>query len=227
MARTFSPLTLLAGVVAFLLAGGLLSQTLYNRAHNEQMYVAAGYLLSQGERLYSDFAFVQMPYTPWTYALVNVISGGGDYLFKAKLVNYGWMILAAALLWSRARRAAGSDLAALLTVVFLANYYTLKATVEASNYTLPLALSLAAYLLLARGLEGRGRAWLMAGLAGVALGGAVGGQALLCGVGGPVGAGGAPPAGGNRLEPARHPAGAPIGGWDAAGARPGAGLCAA
>lgn len=163
-----------AWLALLFLAVGLLSQTLYNRAHNEQMYVAAGYLLAQGQRLYQDFAFVQMPYTPWVYAGVNLLTGGGSYLLKAKLVNYAWMVLAAGLLGARVRQIAGTGLAALLLVAFLANYYLLKATVEASNYTMPLALGLLAYGLLLRGLERRGATWLLCLGAGLALGGAIG-----------------------------------------------------
>ena len=56
--RLVTALTLL---LAAFLGLGLFSQAVHNNSHNEQMYVTAGYLLAQGERLYTDFAFVQTP----------------------------------------------------------------------------------------------------------------------------------------------------------------------
>jgi hypothetical protein len=172
---------LLAGLVAAFLALGLFSQTVFNTAHNEQMYVAAGYLLAHGRRLYADFAFVQMPYSAWLYAAVFSLTGGSFYLLKAKLVNYLCMALAAGLLARRSWQATRDGLLTLLLlIVLLANYYLLRATIEASNYTLPLALSLLAYGWLLAGVERRARpvrpyaAVLACFGAGVALGAAAG-----------------------------------------------------
>ena len=169
----------LVALVAAALAFGIFSMTVYNRAHNEQMYVAAGYLLAQGQRLYRDFAFVQMPYAPWSYALfygiTGGVAGGGDYLLKAKLLNFAWMGLAAGLLLMRARRASQDIVLALLLLVFFwANYYLLRATIEASNYALPIACALAAYVIWLRGVEGRMNYALACGLTGLALALAVG-----------------------------------------------------
>lgn len=162
-------------LVAALLAAGLFAMTVFNNAHNEQMYVAATYLLTQGKHLYTDFAFVQMPYSVLSYALVSIVTGGGFFLLKAKLVNWLWMILAALLLFNRTRKSAdGSLLALLILVLYFANYYLLRATIEASNYAMPLALSLLAYVLWLRGVEGRMRYSLATLLAGLALGTALG-----------------------------------------------------
>lgn len=166
---------LVTGLVAVLLAFGIFSMTVYNRAHNEQMYVAAAYLLTQGKRLYEDFAFVQMPYSPLVYALVYSVTGSGFYLLKAKLVNFLWMALGAGLLFARGRRAANDTLLALVLLVFyFANYYLLRAAIEASNYAMPIALALLAYWLWLRGAEGRMDTRLASGLTGLALAGAVG-----------------------------------------------------
>jgi hypothetical protein len=147
------PLTILAGLAAGFLALGVISQTLFNTAHNEQMYVAAAYLLAQGRRLYSDFAFVQMPYSPLAYAAVYTLTGSGHYLLKAKLVNLVWLALAGGLLVGRTLRATQDLLLALLLLVlFLADYYLLRAAIEASNYTMPVACSLLAYVWLLHGL---------------------------------------------------------------------------
>jgi hypothetical protein len=173
--RWTTPLTILAGLAAGFLALGVISQTLFNTAHNEQMYVAAGYLLTQGQRLYADFAFVQMPYSPLVYAAVYALTGGGYYLLKAKLVNLAWLALAGGLLYHRAARVTQDRLLALLLlVVFLADYYLLRAAIEASNYTMPVACSLLAYVWLLVGLEQPRCHSLAAFGAGVALGLAVG-----------------------------------------------------
>lgn len=165
----------LVALVAATLAVGLFAMTVFNRAHNEQMYVAAAYLLTQGQQLYSDFAFLQMPYSVLNYALVYVLTGGGYFLLKTKLINWLWMVIGAGLIFRRTRRITQDVLLALLILaLYFANYYLLRATIEASNYAMPLALSLGAYLLWLRGVEGRMNYPLAALLAGMALGGAVG-----------------------------------------------------
>jgi hypothetical protein len=96
-------------------------------------------------------------------------------LLKAKLVNFLWMALGAGLLFVRGRRAANDTLMALILLVFyFANYYLLRAAIEASNYAMPIALALLAYWLWLRGAEGRMNYRLAAGLTGLALAGAVG-----------------------------------------------------
>ncbi len=168
--------TIAVALVAVGLAVGLFGQTVYNYSHNEQMYVTAGYLVAQGKRLYQDFAFVQMPYVPLLYAPLFRLTGG-YFLLTAKLINYTWTGLTALLLYMAARRWSRDPRFSLtVVVVFLSNYYITRATMEASNYTLPMALSLLGGLLMAgaycRGAVRGGRLF----LAGVALGGAIGGK---------------------------------------------------
>ncbi|MFN2199581.1 MAG: glycosyltransferase family 39 protein, partial [Caldilineaceae bacterium] len=155
------------------LALGLFSQAVHNNSHNEQMYVAAGYLLNHSERLYQDFAFVQTPYTPLIYALAFRLSGG-FYLLTAKLVNFGFFAVAAALIYLITRRETRDMVFSLtLLALFLANYYLLRTVIEASNYTIPMACSLGAYYLFVRSLDSRRRS-VMFFLAGVLLAVAVG-----------------------------------------------------
>ena len=143
-------LTALILLLAAFLGLGLFSQTVHNNSHNEQMYVTAGYLLAQGERLYADFAFVQTPYLPLIYGVLFRLTGG-YYLVTAKLVNFAFMVFAAGLLWLIARRETRDRLfSATLLALFLANYYLLRATIEASNYAMPIAFSLASYALFLR-----------------------------------------------------------------------------
>lgn len=152
-------LTALMLLLAAFLGIGLFSQTVHNNSHNEQMYVTAGYLLAQGERLYADFAFVQTPYSPLIYSAFFRLTGG-YYLFTAKLVNFAFMALAAGLLWLTARRETRDRLfSAALLALYLANYYLLRATIEASNYAMPIAFSLAGYYLFLRYADHPRRPW--------------------------------------------------------------------
>ncbi len=137
-------------LVAFL-SLGLLSQALHNNSHNEQMYVTAGYLMAHGQQLYNDFAFVQTPYVPLTFALFIRLFGS-HYLLIAKLINVTFFAASAFLLYIIARRETHDGIfATTLLALFLANYYLLRTVIEASNYTMPMAFSLAAYYVFMRG----------------------------------------------------------------------------
>jgi hypothetical protein len=163
-----STTTRMATVAMALLAGflaiGLFSQTVHNNAHNEQMYVTAGYLLAHGQRLYEDFAFVQTPYSPLVYALAFRLTGG-PYLFTAKLVNFAFFAAGAFALYLIARRETGERLFSLtLLALYFANYYLLRSVIEASNYTIPIACSLGAYFLFIRYVDGGRRTWAFVGV---------------------------------------------------------------
>ncbi len=161
--------TALALLLAAFLGLGLFSQAVHNNSHNEQMYVTAGYLLAQGERLYTDFAFVQTPYSPLIYAAVFRLTGG--YYLSAKLVNLAFLAFAADC-FASARRRTHDDQRRTAGALFLANYYLLRAAIEASNYTMPIAFSAMAYALFLRytGLLRRPLAFFAAGAAGQANG---------------------------------------------------------
>ena len=124
---------------------------MHNNSHNEQMYVTAGYLLAQGGeslhglRLRADALFAaDLRRGLQAHRRLH-------YLFSAKLVNFAFLAFAAGLLWLLARRRTHDDLfSAALPALFLANYYLLRAAIEASNYTMPIAFSLAAYALFLR-----------------------------------------------------------------------------
>jgi hypothetical protein len=119
------------------------------------MYVTAGYLLAQGERLYQDFAFVQTPYSPLVYALAFRLSNS-HYLLTAKLVNFAFFAAAAILLYAIVRRETRDRIFTLTALaLFLANYYLLRSVIEASNYTIPIACSLASYYLFIRYVDNR------------------------------------------------------------------------
>ena len=66
----------------------------------------------------------------------------------AKLVNFAFFAAAAVLLYAIARRETRDRLFSLTVLaLFLANYYLLRSVIEASNYTIPIACTLAAYYL--------------------------------------------------------------------------------
>lgn len=68
------------------IAGPLLLALTRDLSHDEHMYVAAGALIAQGERLYVDFAYFQTPYLPYLYAAVFTLTGGEWLLLSARLV---------------------------------------------------------------------------------------------------------------------------------------------
>jgi hypothetical protein len=146
-----SRLSVLAvGLLVGFLALGLFSQAVHNNSHNEQMYVAAGYLVTHGERLYEDFAFVQTPYAPLVYSLFFRLIGS-YFLLTAKLVNFAFILAADILIYVTARRETDERVFSLtISALFLANYYLLRTAIEASNYTIPIACSLGAYYLFIR-----------------------------------------------------------------------------
>ena len=59
----------LLGTVVILLWLGSWFEIRQSYDHNENMYVAAGVLASQGETLYRDFAYLQTPYLPLAYGV--------------------------------------------------------------------------------------------------------------------------------------------------------------
>lgn len=171
--QTSTMARLAMALLAGFLVVGLFSQTVHNNSHNEQMYVTAGYLLAHGQRLYQDFAFVQTPYSPLVYALAFRLTNG-HYLMTAKLVNFAFFATAAILLYAIARRETRDRLFSLTVLaLYLANYYLLRSVIEASNYTIPIASTLAAYYLFLRYIDNPKRAGAYF-CAGLLLGAAVG-----------------------------------------------------
>ncbi len=135
-------------LLAAFLGLGLFSQAVHNNSHNEQMYVTVYYLLA-GERLYTDFAFVQTPYSPLIYAVVFKLTGG-YYLFSAKLVNSPSSCLCRGAVLALARRRTRRPLQRRAKLSSSWRTTTRRAAIEASNYTIPIAFSLAAYALFLR-----------------------------------------------------------------------------
>ncbi len=56
-------------------------------SYDEQMFVTAAVLVSQGKVLYRDFAYLQAPYYPLLLGLVLRVAGSGHYLLTARIVT--------------------------------------------------------------------------------------------------------------------------------------------
>lgn len=163
-------LLLFLWVVIGLLLLGLFSQAVHNRSDNEEMYVAAAVLISQGHRPYVDFAFVQTPYFSFLLAAIIHVAGEWPILLTAKIVNYLFLVIGVLIFYATAAGAinyaqaadrsrvhttgkridrlmhgqhAEHVLAAALSVLLLATHQITRITIEASNYTMPFAFSLA------------------------------------------------------------------------------------
>ncbi|MDJ0864469.1 MAG: hypothetical protein QNK03_00075 [Myxococcota bacterium] len=145
------------GEVALLLAAAVSVVGAWNGVrgtfdHNEHMYVMAGVLTSQGERLYRDFPYVQMPYLPLLYGALFRFVEPAWYYATAKIVSTvaflgsGLVVFLAA--WWAGRRQLG--IALLATCLFLTDLTLVRAFGEASNYATSLFFSLASVLLFLR-----------------------------------------------------------------------------
>lgn len=147
------------GYIVWLLVLALLSALIFNTImvsfdHNEQMYVTAGVLASQGYQLYSDFAYLQTPYLPLLYGQIFRFVDTTAYLFLAKTLTFLFFTSAALLLYCIVWQVAKNHiLAAGLTILFLLNSTLLRVVEESSNYVLPITLSFLAFYLYLRSRE--------------------------------------------------------------------------
>jgi hypothetical protein len=112
--------------------------------HNENMYVAAGWFVSQWVPLYSGIPFGQTPYLPLVYAAAFAISGTTHYLLTAKLLTWLGAMGAAAMVWRVVYRRTDARAGALAAALFVANPFTLRVVSESSNYVLPITCTVAA-----------------------------------------------------------------------------------
>lgn len=140
-------------VAAILVLASVLSfgHALRHGDHNEQMYVAAGKLVAEGELIYRDFGFVQMPYLPFVYAGIFSLPLQCDQMLLARLFNWAMWYMGAFVVYAIARKVGHDRLLGLTLMVFyIVSPIMLRITHEASNYALPATLSLVQFLLLAR-----------------------------------------------------------------------------
>ena len=128
--------------------------TMSSYDHNEQMYVTAGVLVSQGQQLYADFAYLQTPALPLLYGLIFRLVDASAYLFVAKVATFLFYLGAAFTLYNITRHLTRDQfLPAALTTLFMLNSSMMTAVRESSNYMLPILLIFAAFYLYLRAQE--------------------------------------------------------------------------
>ncbi len=116
--------------------------------HDEHMYISAGALMAQGERLYTDFAYLQMPYMPCVYAAAFKLTGTTHYLLTGRLVKVCIITVSCLLLFGVSMMLNGSKLFSFLAVLlFCLNEIMYFTMARARNHDLPLCLVLLAFLL--------------------------------------------------------------------------------
>ncbi len=147
-------LALLAALV-FVILEQLVWSVVSPGNHNENVYVAAGVLLNQGQRLYQDFTFPQTPYVPYLYAALFRLTGAHvPYLLAAHLLTCALTLLATAILYWTARILGSSRTISLtVAILFACNTLVLKGAQEASNYVPSLTAALFAFHFFARHLR--------------------------------------------------------------------------
>ncbi len=143
-------------LIVWLLIAGALSALVFNTVmvsydHNEQMYITAGVLVSQGQQLYKDFAYLQTPNLPLLYALIFRLTEANAYLFVAKSITFLFYLGSAFMLYLITRHLTKNQFwAAGLTTLFMLNSSNLRAAEESSNYMLPILLTFVAFYLYLR-----------------------------------------------------------------------------
>lgn len=123
--------------------------------HNEHMYLSAA-ILARDYTLYTDFAFLQMPYFPLLTQLFFSATSTEYYVLWGRIWSWGLTGTTAVMLLLVLRGRVGTTWVAWSVLpLFLLNQTLLKVQSESSNYVLPMAASVLAFVLIAPVLEGR------------------------------------------------------------------------
>jgi MFS family permease len=164
----FSLLTLLGLANAF-------SLIINSYDHNESLYLTAGWLMAHDHRLYVDFAFWQMPYSPLIYATVFKVFQPENHLLAGKLTSFAFLLLATGSLAGLVRQVGGKWwLALAVTAGMTLNTSVVRCAMEASNYIMPITFSFAGLWAGIAGTRSAHRQALKLGIAGVLFALAVG-----------------------------------------------------
>jgi hypothetical protein len=166
----------LLGLAILIAATAALADVMRSFDHNEHMYISASVLVSQGRVLYEDFAYLQMPYLPLLYSAVYKTLGiTSYYLLAAKVVSFLFLATSALILFLLARSVTRDATLSLgVAALFLLNTTILRAGIEASNYIMPVAFSIAAFYVFHLSVSTPGARPLPAALAGLLLALAIG-----------------------------------------------------
>ena len=159
------------GLLALLLTALALCAPL---SHDEHMYITAGVLL-RDRALYTDFAYLQMPYFPAALWSVFELTGFSHLLLAARLFCASAGVASAWFVYLVCRRVAASRTMALACVALYATHHiTLFVAPYARNHVVAIALSLAAFYAAARALEGGAKELCWSAASGALIGLAVG-----------------------------------------------------
>ncbi len=113
--------------------------------HNEHMYISAA-LLSQHNTIYTDFAFVQMPYLPLFYNVHYQLTATHHYLLWGRICSWAVTVATGVLLFILMRRRTPTRwLSFTILPLFLLNQVILDVQAESSNYAIPLGASVIAF----------------------------------------------------------------------------------
>jgi hypothetical protein len=123
--------------------------------HDENLYCTAGALITSGQVMYKDFAYLQMPLLPVIYAFLFTLFKTTNYLFAGRVFSVTcsiltmFLVLIAFIHASRKQRVRGVVLGISATVLYSFNPEILYAGSKAWNHSFPILCILLAYLILA------------------------------------------------------------------------------
>lgn len=114
---------------------------------DENMYICAGVLI-QNHTLYKDFAFLQMPYLPFCYAIIYKLIGTTYYLLIAELVNFAFMAMSCLLIFLISHHFSKNIFVSSGNLLlFLFNDIIISTMSYSANTILPIAFSLLGFYL--------------------------------------------------------------------------------
>lgn len=125
--------------------------------HDENMYIAAG-ILSQSQSLYTDFAYLQMPYLPMLYGTIYKLTGTAHFLLWGRLISFVFMVISSLLVYFISRKISGSRLVAVCMVVLASfNGVLIRTSGYSWNSVMPIPLALGAFYLFVLGIADKVR----------------------------------------------------------------------
>jgi hypothetical protein len=139
-------LSILILILIFALVGAF-SKVMTSFNHNEHMYIAAGILVSKGQVLYKDFAYLQTPYLPLFYGGFYQFFGVTSYyLLIGKFICFIFLCISSIIIFLLSQRLLIDNILSLsIASLFLMNLTIVNPATEVSNYIMPVAFSLGSY----------------------------------------------------------------------------------
>ncbi len=143
----------LVGIIVLLILGMFSSTMCHSLNHDEHMYICAGVLV-QDNALYTDFAYLQMPYLPLLYGALFQLTNTTYYLLWGRLLTFIFMIASTVLIYQIAYKLAKNHFVALWSTIFFAWCHPIIHVMPfAWNHTVPITFSLLAFYLYINGIK--------------------------------------------------------------------------